>query len=90
MRTDLAADGRYALHTHQDPVAPSEFMLRGRARAVASGPEHHAAASAWYFELDDEWTLFEFSIESALLGERRDADEWPPRYTSWKAARPDG
>jgi hypothetical protein len=52
---------------------------------VASGPEHDAAVSAWYFEVDDETTLFEFSIESALLGERRDAEEWPPRYSSWKA-----
>jgi hypothetical protein len=26
---DLDEDGRYALHAHQDPAAPHEFMLRG-------------------------------------------------------------
>lgn len=85
MRADLATDGRYALHAHQDPAAPSEFTIRGRARAVESPAEVEAAARAWYFEVDDATTLFEFSIESALLGERRDADEWPPRYSTWKA-----
>ena len=30
-RHDLELDGRYALHTHQDPAAPSEVGLRGRA-----------------------------------------------------------
>src|SRR6478736_8595172 len=33
-RADLESDGRYALHTHQDPAAPSEAALRGRARPV--------------------------------------------------------
>ena len=27
-RTDLERDGRYALHTHIDPAAPSEFSIR--------------------------------------------------------------
>ena len=31
---DLEQDGRYALHSHQDPKAPDEFMLRGRARQI--------------------------------------------------------
>ena len=35
-RTDLERDGRYALHTHQDPAAPSEFAVRGRASLVTS------------------------------------------------------
>ena len=30
-RRDLATDGRYALHTHQDPAVPREFSVRGRA-----------------------------------------------------------
>jgi dipeptidyl aminopeptidase/acylaminoacyl peptidase len=84
-RVDLESDGRYALHTHQDPAAPSEFMIRGRARVAADPSERETAAAAWYFEVDDSYTLFEFSIESALLGERADADEWPPRYSSWRA-----
>ncbi len=28
---DLSADGRYALHAYQDPAAPTEFQVRGRA-----------------------------------------------------------
>ena len=85
-RADLAGDGRYALHTHQDPAAPSEFMVRGRARVVDDAAERAAAASGWYFDVDETYTLFEFSIETALLGERADADDWPPRYTSWSAS----
>jgi len=39
----------------------------------------------WYFEVDDTYELFEFSIEAVILGERDNSDEWPPRYTSWTA-----
>ena len=41
---------------------------------------------SWSFEPDETYDLFEFSIESALLGIRDGPDEWPPRYTSWAAA----
>jgi hypothetical protein len=81
---DLERDGRYALHSHHDPAAPSEFALRGRARLVADAAVRAAAAAKWDFEVDDTYRLFEFSIESALLGERPTADDWPPKYTSWK------
>jgi hypothetical protein len=83
--TDLATDGRYALHTHQDPAAPSEFMVRGRAQVVDDPADREAVATNWYFEIDETWTLFELSVESAVLGERPDADAWPPRYSSWRA-----
>lgn len=85
-RTDLERDGRYALHTHQDPVAPSEFAVRGRASVVTSDADRSAAAAAWSFEVDESYTLFEFSISTALLGERPTADDWPPVYSSWSAA----
>jgi hypothetical protein len=78
---DLEQDGRFALHSHQDPKAPDEFMLRGRAHRV-DGPARAEAASGWSFEVDDTYVLFELGIESAVLG-RRAADEWPPRYTTW-------
>jgi dipeptidyl aminopeptidase/acylaminoacyl peptidase len=81
----LADDGRYALHAHQDPAAPSEFLVRGRASVVDDPGLRQPAAAAWYFEVDETWTLFELSIETAVLGERRDADAWPPRYTTWRA-----
>lgn len=85
-RTDLELDGRYALHTHQDPAAPSEFAVRGRASLVESADVRSAAAAAWSFEVDETYTLFEFSIEAALLGTRATADDWPPRYSTWSAA----
>src|SRR4051812_7931691 len=31
---DLAEDGRYAVHAHQDPKVPHEFQVRGHATLV--------------------------------------------------------
>jgi hypothetical protein len=87
-RLDLELDGRYALHTHQDPIAPAEVGLRGRARLVDDEVERGKVAAGWAFGVDDSYTLFEFSIESALLGARATADEWPPRYSSWPSRPP--
>ncbi len=84
-KLDLELDGRYALHTHMDQAAPNEFALRGRARLVDDPDERERVAAGWAFEVDDSYTLFEFSIENALLGARPTADDWPPIYTSWRA-----
>ena len=81
-RADLETDGRFALHTHQDPAAPSELALRGRARVVEDPTERARVAAGWAFTVDEGYTLFELAVESALLGQRG-ADEWPPRYTAW-------
>jgi hypothetical protein len=83
-RQDLERDSRYAMHTHQDPAAPSEVMLRGHARLVTDPSDRAKVASGWAFEVDDDYALFEFDIEIALLGSRPTADDWPPRYQSWK------
>jgi hypothetical protein len=85
-RTDLEQDGRYAFHAHQDPAVPHEFEVRGRAAIVPPGAMHDAVAAAWYFPTGDEYELFEFDIESAVLGERANQDEWPPAYTTWRAS----
>ena len=87
-RLDLERDGRYALHTHQDPAAPDELSIRGHARVVTDPALRAAAAAAWPFEVDggNVYLLFAFGIDSAILG-RRAADEWPPRYERWSAAR---
>jgi hypothetical protein len=84
-RRDLAEDGRFALHGHQDPTTLTEFSVRGRARLVPAGPVRDRVAAGWKFEVDDSYWLFELGIESAILGERA-ADEWPPRYARWSAA----
>ena len=59
--------------------------MRGHARLVDEPDERSRVAAGWAFEVDDAYTLFEFSIENALLGARPTADDWPPRYTSWRA-----
>ena len=81
---DLAADGRYALHAHQDPAVPHEFLVRGRATAVTDPHLRSAAAAGWPFEVDDGYRLYELSIDHAVFGERGDPDAWPPVYTSWR------
>jgi hypothetical protein len=82
---DLAANPHYALHAHQDPAAPHEFMVRGEARLVTEPAVRQAAAAGWFFTVSDSYPLYELLIEHALLGERT-ADEWPPRYRSWRGA----
>ena len=84
-RTDLERDGRYALHAHQNPAAPDEFEVRGRALLVPTGETRDAVAGEWWFSVDDAYELFEFGIESALLGRRPTADDWPPRYWTWRS-----
>lgn len=81
---DLQANPHYALHGHLDPAHPREFMVRGEARLVTDADLRRIAAGDWYFEPDDSYPLYELLIEHALLGERDSADEWPPRYRSWR------
>ena len=83
-RRDLDLDGRYALHAHQDPAAPSEFALRGRATRVNDTRDREHVAAHWFFEVDQSYTLFELLIGAALLGDRSTADDWPPRYATWR------
>ena len=83
---DLAANPHYALHAHQDPVTPHEFMVRGEARLVTDAVVRQTAAADWFFTVSDEYPLYELLIEHALLGERASADDWPPRYRSWRSA----
>jgi len=88
-RVDLDQDGRYALHTWLDRQRPHEFSLRGRAVRVDDPARRAEVARGWSFTVDDDYGLYELGIASALLGVRDSPDEWPPRYTSWKApARP--
>jgi len=83
---DLEANPHYALHAHQDPATPHEFMVRGEARLVTDAAMRKAAASDWFFTVSDAYPLYELRIEHALLGTRDSADDWPPRYRSWRSA----
>ncbi len=83
--TDLEEDGRFALHSHQDPAAPSEFSVRGRAVVVKDAFVRAAVATTWPFEVDGTYRLFELRLEHAVIGLRPTADDWPPVYRSWSA-----
>ena len=52
-RTDLEQDGRFALHAHQDPAAPDEFSVRGRAKVVE---DPLPAARPWVTHGSSRWT----------------------------------
>jgi hypothetical protein len=86
-RRDLEADGRYALHNHIDREVPEEFQVRGRALRIGDSVRS-VVAEQWYFVPDDSYDLYEFTIDSILVGLRGSGDEWPPRYRSWSAANP--
>ncbi|MEO7118955.1 MAG: pyridoxamine 5'-phosphate oxidase family protein [Candidatus Limnocylindrales bacterium] len=85
---DLSEDGRYAISVQQDPAAPDEFALRGRARVVTDEVARAEVAGSWAFEVDEGYALVEFLVDSALVGLRPTADDWPPRYQSWSVAKP--
>ena len=83
---DLESNQHYALHAHQDAEHPHEFMVRGQARLVTDPALRAAAAADWFYTVSEAYSLYEFLIEHALLGERETASDWPPRYRSWRSA----
>jgi len=88
-RRDLDDDGRYAFHTHLDPQAPSEFLVRGRAVPVTEPGLRSRIAANWFFTVGDDYPLYELLIDHALLGDRATANDWPPVYTTWSAQTSD-
>ena len=81
---DLQANPHYALHAHLDPEAPSELLVRGSARRVTDADVRATAAGQWFFTVSEAYPLYELLLDHVLLGERA-ADEWPPRYRSWRS-----
>ena len=82
---DLLEDGRYALHGWVDPDHPVEASVRGRAMRVEDPERRAAVAATWAFEPDEAFRLFELHLESAVIGARETADDWPPAYRRWSA-----
>jgi hypothetical protein len=82
---DLETDGRYALHAHQDPNEPHEFLVRGRARVIEDAALRAEIARDWFFTVSDDYPLYELMVEHAVFGERADPHDWPPRYRSWRS-----
>ncbi len=83
---DLETDGRYSLHAHMDLAKPNELEIRGHAHEVGDSALVDEAVKSWHFEVDDSYRLFEFDIETALLGERATDHDWPPSYTRWTSS----
>ena len=83
---DLRSNPHYALHAHMDAARPHEFMVRGEARLVTDAAARLAAAGDWFFTVSDSYPLYELLIEHALRGERDSANDWPPRYRSWRSS----
>ena len=81
---DLREDGRYAVHAHQDPAVPHELLVRGRATELA-GDERARATAGWAFGVGEADGVFELRVAQVTVGERADADAWPPVYRSWRA-----
>jgi general stress protein 26 len=84
---DLESNRHYALHATLDAAEPEEFMVRGEARLVTDADQRQSVAAGWFFTVADSYPLYELLIEHALLGERDSADDWPPRYRSWRSPR---
>jgi hypothetical protein len=83
---DLEANPVYAVHAHQDPTRPDEFMVRGEARLITDAAIRQAAVDDWFFTVAESYPLYELLISQALLGERASANDWPPTYRSWRSA----
>lgn len=81
---DLEKNPNYALHAHQDPEHPHEFMVRGHARRLTDAAQRAAVAGDWFFTVRDDYPLYELLIAHALLGERETTNDWPPKYRSWR------
>lgn len=50
---DLAVNPLFALHAHQDPATPHEFMVHGEARPVTDAATRQTAAADWFFTVSD-------------------------------------
>ena len=87
-RRDLAEDGRFALHAHQDQAAPDEFSVRGRARLVPPGSFGSASRRA-----GSSRSTTRTGCSSCGSSRRSSAsaapNEWPPRYRRWTASTSD-
>jgi hypothetical protein len=81
---DLEGNPGYALHAYFDPAHPDELLVRGHARLVTDRELRQTATSGWFFSVSDDYPLYELLVGHVLLGERS-ADEWPPRYRSWRS-----
>jgi hypothetical protein len=86
-RGDLARDGRFAMHSFPAEATDDEFYIAGKAAPEADAAVRAAVADAYHDDAKDEWRLFHFDIERALLSTYRFRGDWPPVYSKWSESR---
>src|SRR5581483_1863025 len=82
-RDDLLRDGRYSLHSFPAEATDAEAYLSGRARQVLNLSIVDQMARAHGASPGVDWTLFELSVEFAML--HRDTPGAGPHI--WRAPR---
>ena len=71
-RRDLDRDGRYALHAYPPEDSDDEAYLSGRARRVTDDHHVRRLAEALRARPGGDWRLYEFTVDVAMLGRRRE------------------
>ena len=83
---DLMRDRRFAMHAFPPEEVDDEFCVTGTARVIGPGPLRAALAAVHNAKVEDDHSLFEFDIRTALLARYRSRGDWPPTYTVWRQA----
>lgn len=80
---DLRRDGRYALHcsVSDSSGGSGEFVVSGRARAVADVETRRLAAELAPYDPAERYVLFELEVESASSTVYRDGQPARQRWT---------
>jgi hypothetical protein len=86
-RRDLIRDSRYALHggvSESNGLSP-EIMISGRAEVVVDSNIRTLAVEIWGDPVPEQYVLFEYFIEYALITEYTEARK--PIRRRWRADR---
>jgi hypothetical protein len=86
-RADLRRDGRFALHAPGSETESDEAAITGVAVERDADAAFRARASAAMpYEVADDNTLFELTLETVLWAEYATPPAFPPAYHRWRAA----
>jgi hypothetical protein len=86
-RGDLERDGRFAMHSFPAEATDDEFYIAGTASPETDTAIRAAVADAYHDDVKEQWRLFHFDIERALLSTYRFRGDWPPTYSKWSEGR---
>src|ERR1044071_1542800 len=85
-RSDLARDGRYALHSFPPEESDDEAYLSGRAQRVTDRRRVAELAGSMRAQPDVNWRLYEFSVDIAMVAHHRAGTTGPlgAAYEVWR------